>query len=208
MEDRPINYNLLHKDELEYEVSVRDVTPAEDVKGLREQIRKLAKELPSDDIEEFVGQIAQELTIIQDKLGELEKLTTAAKTPITLKSLNRVQALGHHLYHRLTRIHPEGSTDVTLHSGLMERLMRILSKLDNMLSVFVSTHSNVGFDDAVEGSVNPVQPETSSMASATSCFNKYQTVSSLNLKFNGRTCVKAFFTAGRGVSSFASYYGS
>ncbi|XP_048000953.1 uncharacterized protein LOC125237805 [Leguminivora glycinivorella] len=192
MEDRPINYNLLHKDELEYEVSIRDVTPAGDVKSLREQIRKLARELPSDDIAEFEGQLAQELTVVQKKLGELEESTTAAKSPITLKSLNRVQALGHHLYHRLTRIKPVESTDVTSHSELMERLMRILSKLDNMLSVFVSTHSNAAFTDAVEGVEPPAQTETSPAVPNASCFNKYQTVSSLNLKFNGRSCVKAF----------------
>lgn len=55
MEDRPITYHLLHKDELTYEVAIRDAVPKDDVKGLREQIRKLGRDLLSDEIEEFEG---------------------------------------------------------------------------------------------------------------------------------------------------------
>jgi hypothetical protein len=209
MEDRPITFNLLHKDELTYEVAIRDAVPKDDVKGLREQIRKLGREVPSDDIEEFEGDLLPELATVRCKVEELERSTISAKPPITLKALNRVQALGHHIYHRLTRMHPDDEGTIAVHAELTERLMRILSKLDKLFSVFVSSRASRGFEDAEEEvagaagvevaptvhtpneTVRPVVTEPTPCP-VMACAGKPSTVASLNLRFNGRSCVKAF----------------
>lgn len=182
MEERSIAFQALHKDELVHEVRIRDVVPAEDVPSLRTQIRNLAKEIPSDSIVTFEGKVVEELLTVVKKLEELRELVKAAVRPKSLKNLTRIQALAHHLYHRLTRLEPESSTDRQTHSELTKDLDGILQKLDNMFSVFkTSVMPDVSSDSS------PGVPLTS----ATPC-KKYQMVSSLNLKYNGSSCVRVF----------------
>lgn len=93
MEERPIVWNLLHKDELVYEVQIRNTVPAEDVNALRTQLRKLVREYPSDEIVNFGGDVAEELSSTSCKLIELSQLITPSSRTLTLKALNRIQAL-------------------------------------------------------------------------------------------------------------------
>lgn len=194
MEERVIAFQALHKDELVHEVRIRDAVPAEDVSSLRVQIRTLSREVPSDSIVSFEGKVADELQEIQKKLEELTTLVKPSSSVPGLKNLTRIQALAHHLYHRLTRLEPVSSLDQSTHVQLSGELDRILKKLDNMFSVF-KTSVEDSFTDCKE--VIPAAPVP--------C-KKYQMVSSLNLKFSGSSCVRVFLQrleelcASRGIS--------
>lgn len=191
MEERVIAFQALHKDELIYEVRIRDAEPAEDVSALRAQVRILSKEIPSDSIVSFEGKVTDELREIQGKLGELSMLVKPSSGQSSLKNLTRIRALAHHLFHRLTRLEPVSSQDQSTHVHLSGELDKVLKKLDNMFSVFKTSVS----DDSKEVT----------LAASVPC-KKYQIVSSLNLKFNGSSCIRVFLQrleelcASRGIS--------
>lgn len=182
MEERPIIWNLLHKDELAYEVRIRSTVPAEDVNTLRTQLRKLVKEYPSDEIVNFVGDMAEELDSTSCKLKELSQLIAPSSRTLTLKALNRIQALAHHLFHRLTRITPD-EANLTSYQEQMDMLNKFLSKLDNLFQIFKTSTQQYQVPD---------EPLTEVVTPAPITLNKYQTIGSLNLKYDGRTCVRVF----------------
>lgn len=194
MEERAIAFQALHKDELIHEVRIRDAVPAADVSALRIQIRSLAKEVPSDSIVSFEGKVSDELSILNNKLTELSELSKASVSP-NLKNLTRIQALAHHLFHRLTRLEPVTEADLSTHSELTSSLNKILRKLDNMFAIFKTSVT-----DVYEDPTPIVSP-----ASATPT-KRYQMVSSLNLKYNGSSCIRVFLQrldelcASRGIS--------
>lgn len=183
MEERPILFNLLHKDELEYEVRVRLGTPATTVADLRAQIRKLNIEVPTDEVAEFDGDITAELAAITVKLAELDKLLqeTAADRG-SVKTLNRVQAVAHHLFHRLTRIEPSDA-ESKQYEELSGKLHKLLYKLDTVLSNFRSALTT-------EPTVEPNLP-TGNTVSSCRC-GRHSGVHKLNLHYDGNTCVKTF----------------
>lgn len=182
MEERPITWNLLHKDELVYEVQIRGSVPADDVNALRTQLRKLVKEYPSDEIVNYMGDVAEELISTSHKLAELSQLITPSSRTVTLKTLNRIQALAHHLFHRLTRITPE-EANLASHNEQMEMLNKFLSKLDNLFQIFKTSAQEYQLPD---------EPPTEVVTPTTIPLTKYQTIASLNLKYDGRSCVKVF----------------
>lgn len=190
MEERPIAFNLLHKDELEYEVSIRGAKPTDTVTSLRAQVRALNRDIPTDEIITCDLDISTELTAVQAKLESLDNLVLGTtQKACSLKILNRVQALAHHLYHRLGRFAPEG--DVQLQAILtlcQERLNRTLVKLDNLLHTF---HSSLRESQTIDPASNDtlVRPDTKD---ALGVVEKHSAIHTLNLKFNGKTCVKAF----------------
>jgi len=180
MEERPIAFNLLHKDELEYEVTLRGAKPAGTVAALRAQINLLNKDIPTDELVSCDLDTHSELAVIKEKLESLHLLCTGAseKTP-SLKILNRIQALSHHLYHRLGRLSPEGD-QITVVKALADRLEKTLIKFDNLLHNFKSSYVTTG---PAPGNVETSKPEL---------YDRHSSVHSLNTRFNGRTCVKAF----------------
>lgn len=180
MGERPIAFQSLHKDELIHEVRIRDAVPADDVAALRVQIRTLVRDIPTDTITSFEGKIETELSVIRLKFAELKELIKSLVWPRALKNLVRIQALAHHLFHRLTRLEPELSEHKRVCAEVNEELAQLLTKLDNMFSTF---------DSCKESSDPEVGPVVSS---AVTPVGKHQLVSSLNLKYNGTTCVRAF----------------
>lgn len=178
MEERPILFNLLHKDELEYEVRVRQGTPATTVADLRAQIRKLNIDVPTDEVAEFDGDTTVELDAIAVKLAELDHLLQeSAADRGSVKILNRVQAVAHHLFHRITRIKPSVA-ESKLYAELFDKLQKLLYKLDTILVNFRSALTT-------EPTVEPNLP--------TSCrCGRHSSVHKLNLHYDGNTCVKTF----------------
>lgn len=173
-EDRPINFNLLHKDELEYEVELRGGKPAPTVTELRSQIRKLNIELSSDEVTEFSGDCEREFATICEKLESLQSLLVGTtQRPCSLKILSRVQALAYHLYHRLSRLQPlEGAGDKFFETNAT--IEKIIDRLESIMLNFRSSRV------ASPTPVREVIPE------------KYQAVHTLNIKFDGKSCVKGF----------------
>lgn len=168
-------------------VGIRDAVPDDNIAALRKQIKLLSKEVPSDEIVMFEGDVAAELITVTKKLDELSEYCSV-KGSMTLKTLNRIQALGNHLFHRLTRIEVESESQKTQHADLSDRLNKILSKLDKMFSIFKST-----VDDGTELAGSGAEELSADGTSAVqvTC-NKRQWVHTLNFKYNGKTCVRAF----------------
>lgn len=205
-EERPINFLLLRKDELEYEARIRGAEPASKVIDLRAQVRKLSKELPSDEIAEVDLDIVSEFHAVKDKLAYLNDLIVGAGKPTcTLKLLNRVEAVAHHLYHRLSRLIPTEESPVTTENldSLRENLDQILHKLDNFMYNFKSglsqrRHSNsipppIPAEDMAIGT-DSVTPPTVSPAKEITYYNNGSgsAIHKLGITYNGTTCVKAF----------------
>lgn len=198
-EERPIKFHLLHKDELEYEARIRGAEPAGKVTELRAQVRKLSKELPSDEIAEVDLDIVSECAVIKEKLAYLDNLILGAARPgCSLKSLNRVEAVAHHLFHRLSRLNPTTGSNVTVEQldNMREHLDHILHKLDNILYNFRSGLSQrqpsippplVEEPTGAESITPPSSPiKEIKLNDSSSAIHK------LNISFNGTTCVKAF----------------
>lgn len=183
MEERPISFNLLHKDELEYEVRIREAKPADTVVALRAQARTLNKELPADEIVNCDLDITVELVTIKEKLDSLEKLMldSSSKT-CCLKSLNRIQALAHHLFHRITRLDSEENvTFASKINSFQERLNTTLAKLDSIMHIFKSSLTK---SLSLSSDTNHNSQNLPSEANAS--------IHKLNFRYNGKTCVKAF----------------
>lgn len=187
MEQRPITFNLLHKDELEYEIKIRGAKPAEGVPALRAQIRSLYKDLPSDELLFCEVDTKEEVQTIQYKLNDLEELIAQSSSKSgSLKSLNRIQSLAHHLFHRLSRLDCGDDHDLAdCRDTLQERLNRILVKLDNIMHHFKSSLSQALPADSAKSDAMGQHVENVS-SDSNSAIHK------LNLRFNGKTCVKAF----------------
>jgi len=137
---RPINFLLLNKSELEYEVRVRLTEPASDVQALKNQLISLSQRLTSEDIlestlplEEDVSQIESVLNYTSSKLDQLEKKfsNTANK---------RVETYLNHLYYRLERLEcsPSFLEKITELRVLFETLEKkfLLLKNDNEQTFF------------------------------------------------------------------------
>ena len=180
MEERPISFNLLLKEELEYEVRIREAKPADKVVDLRAQVRALSREYPSDEIVTCDLNIEVELGIIQEKLACLDKLVTGvAGRRSSLKTLNRMQALAHHLFHRLGRLNGDEEEALVIES-LQARLENKLQKLDNIMQVFKSSLCSPPMETVDGFSAAPTKTSNSNA------------VHKLNIQYDGRTCVKAF----------------
>lgn len=188
-EERPISFNLLLKDELEYEITVRGAQPADGVIAMKAQIRSLNKEIPTDEVV-VAGEIdvESELKVIQLKITSLEELMTKSSSkPGSLKSLNRMQSLAHHLFHRLGRLDSDDSDVSSLIVVLQERLNRMLVKLDSVMNHFKSSLSQppIMAELATDTITNGNNLDKNS-------FDPKAAVHKLNIHFNGKTCVKAF----------------
>ncbi|KAI8421969.1 hypothetical protein MSG28_009875 [Choristoneura fumiferana] len=107
----PINYNLLHQDELVYEVQIRGDEPGKNLNDLRKQIHELARDVPADEIEEFSGDISAELDIL------------SLLSPYLLPP---------------DACHPEQEADLKTHLVLSDQLNRYLTKMDSMFNTFKS----------------------------------------------------------------------
>lgn len=209
LEERPIAFNVLARDELEYEIRIRGAKPAADtVTALRSQVRTLNKEIPSDEIDSVEFEVTSELEVVRAKLDSLSDLVSgAAQKPCSLKILNRVQALGHHLFHRFGRLAPPKENDeiYSNYTNIQERLDRLLRRLDRIFCNFKSSIAPDDDDTTNTESGTKLDNHDRQDSNLPSC-NKHAAIHTLNLKFNGKSCVKAFIqrleelTLSRGIS--------
>lgn len=186
--DRPIAFQLLRKEELQYEVEIRDTKPGVTVDVLRVQIRDLARTMPSDEVIETSRDPSEELKVILSKLDEVNQ--GLSDETLTYKAFNRLRAISHHIYHRLSRI--ETSADIAAtRASAQSQLDAALERVDRRFRVF-----SASFEEPITvPTVN--QPSTSDPAASpivVQCSNSSheKAISRLNLKFNGLTCVRSF----------------
>lgn len=185
MEECPITFHLLHKDELSYEVIIRGEKPVDSYPELKTQIRELSKRYPSDEIDSFDGDISTELKLIQGKVDELVSLVSGSR--LALKNLNRIQALTHHLYHRIGRISPARTQDLGLYEQLSSKFQGIKVKVDGLFSAFKSSQQSTDSGPGPSSVPEMVQAQEIRV----SC-SKNKGVHTLNIKYSGRSCVVAF----------------
>ncbi|XP_073958080.1 uncharacterized protein [Choristoneura fumiferana] len=187
MEEKPIVFHLLHKDELIYEVKIRGEQPVDSYPGLKTQIRELANKIPTDEIDSFLGDLSVEFQCIADKLVELSKLTADAR--LSLKNLNRIQALSNHLFHRLGRLQPTTPDDCELYTELNKKHTVITQRVDNLFRLYKSSQD---LQDEDEPSSKHESTHTQVGQVVNVSCNRNKGVHTLNLKFNGKTSVVAF----------------
>lgn len=216
--EKPIKVHLLNKDELIYEVEIRDHAPESTVDKLRVQLRRLMREIPSDEIATYDGDASIELDTISNKISELAALC-AAKTPM-LKTLNRIHALGNHLFHRLGRVHPVSESDLQKKADLEDKLDVVTGRVEKMFKFLRSSleedkatpelahqespgADGAGLDDGGEAKgVDTSPPKRIGLPTPTGAAppaaipvvtcDRFSGVHTLNLKFNGKGCVVEF----------------
>lgn len=177
-----INAYMLKKEELEYEVIIRGGKPATNVKDLRSQVARLFKDpsptsLPSD------FDLAGELSVLKSKTDSLcEKLATPSEYKKQAQ-IDRLRSLAFHLQHRTSRV-PLDLVDGELLSKIQSNLAIAMSKLE-------CEPADTDMDsDSASDSESEEEPSKH-------CYHKITyvhptAISSLNLKYNGKTCVLSF----------------
>lgn len=171
-----VKYLSLQKTELEYEVRIRGATPAASVEELRKQIVKLSAAYPSEHVLESPLDTAQDLKGCAEVLNKIQ--TNLDSTDLTSATLARTQNMLNHLFNRLERITSSGENKKQ-HDELNQKYkiltQRCLSKITPSTSF-----------SAEEGQR---APEVQNLISV-SCDRTSAELG--KLKFNGRTCVRAF----------------
>ncbi|KAL0849819.1 hypothetical protein ABMA28_011760 [Loxostege sticticalis] len=104
---KEVNPSYLNKEELIYEVKIREEVPDSTVDALRKQLRSLLSEYPSDQIVKTDLDPNDELEVIKQKLKELQELVVKQKQSPSSTSLIRLKTLAYHLHHRLNRVEVE-----------------------------------------------------------------------------------------------------
>ncbi|KAJ0169209.1 hypothetical protein K1T71_015285 [Dendrolimus kikuchii] len=194
---REIKYLSLQKTELEYEVEIRGEVPADNVKDLRKQIIKQIISMPAEDILESHLEPSDDIKGAQESLSKLKNNIQVIKSKFDKSLHARSENLAHHIYHRLVRIHPESSEDITAYKACQLDLRAFYKDL-NSLAPATGSHSSKNPNENLDCS--PVTDIS------VTCDRGISTDLS-KLKYDGKTCVRAFiqkieeFTKARQISS-------
>ncbi|KAI5645699.1 retrotransposon gag protein domain-containing protein [Phthorimaea operculella] len=175
--ERPIAYHLLRKEELIYEVEIRDATPGGTNDELRVQIRDLARDIPADEIAETTRDANAELDVIANKLSELS--TSLNEKTLSFKTLNKLRAIAHHVFHRFSRVLDSEPTK-NKKSEINLKLNQILTILDARYKTFKTSF--------YEDSENPPLNQTVLQCGCSS----EKAIERLKLKYDGRSCIRTF----------------
>lgn len=188
--DKPINFNLLNKAELEYEIKIRLEEPAETVIQQKQQIQRLLQTsepiilnstLPiTDDLEECHATASY----IQNKINNLSSSTS--------KFLPKIESYLNHLYHRLDRIDIDLQPDLKEnYDSLQALLTNLYRKLDNF--TFQTANDNPE-PISLPTNINPTtNPDLSSSSFPTSSDTNKTFIRDIKrYSFDGTTCPRAF----------------
>lgn len=173
--ERPIAYHLLRKEELIYEVEIRDAKPSSTCDALRAQIRELAKAVPADEILETSRSEDAELSVVTDRLDEIS--VTLNEPSLTFKNFNKLRAVGHHVFHRLSRVSDTEAIKIRK-AALDIKLKQVLSSIDARYKTFKTSFQ----EETPSGQPTLVQCSCSSE----------KAIERLKLKYDGRSCVRSF----------------
>ncbi|KAI5633692.1 retrotransposon gag protein domain-containing protein [Phthorimaea operculella] len=168
--ERPIAYHLLRKEELIYEVEIRDATPGSTNDELRVQIRDLARDIPADEIAETTRDANAELDVIANKLSELS--TSLNEKTLSFKTLNKLRAIAHHVFHRFSRVLDSEPTK-NKKSEINLKLNQILTILDARYKTFKTS------------------AQKAQVRLQCGCSSE-KAIERLKLKYDGRSCIRTF----------------
>ncbi|XP_048483037.1 uncharacterized protein LOC125489826 [Plutella xylostella] len=176
MGERPICFNLLLKDELTYEATVRGVKPEATADQLRLQLTELATRMPSDEVIYFEGDVTSELEKVKNKIKDLQN--SLSKPNLQLKHIKRCESLANHLYHRLGRINAVSKEETCMLGDLLLQLESRDSELRYISKAYQEQEKKQ--DIPVVGCIEPC-PKVD-----------HTQIQKLNLVFNGSDSVQAF----------------
>lgn len=192
-----VYYYSLNRDELVYEVNIREVTPEDTTVKLRKQLKLLCNDFSPEDIifEEAVP--SAEFKIISQKLKELQsKLDTHQKSR-DRNLLTRAKALYCHLYFRLERIQCTDPADLDIKSLQRNQLQNCFS----ILSEFLSASIQQDVLGAVGKAENPSGGDPGATVRVECSADRNLT--KWNLKFDGRSNPRSFLES---VTELATAY--
>lgn len=178
-----INPYMLKKDELEYEVLIRGSKPASNVRDLRTQVSRFIRDsnpilLPTDF--DWTG----ELSVLKSKTDSLCSKLSIPSECRKKAQIDRLSSLACHLRGRATRF-PLDIVDGEL-------LVKIRAELDSVFIKLGNKSTDTDGDDSDSASQDSdVDPPSKH------CYHRVTyvhptAIHSLNLKYNGKTCVLSF----------------
>ncbi|KAI8422688.1 hypothetical protein MSG28_006459 [Choristoneura fumiferana] len=180
--ERPIAYHLLRREELQYEVEIRDAKAKDTVEELRGQIRELSSAIPADEVAETSRTASSELDAVESKLDEVLR---SLRSGPQFKSFVRLRAIAHHCYHRLGRV--EESADLSSRREALEvKMTDCLSRVDALFRSFKSS-----FEASPDPCTAAPEIAPASVIYQVSCSGD-KSVARLNHLFDGTTCVRAY----------------
>lgn len=177
MDVQKVYHQALLKDELVYEVGIRDEIPEDTVAKLRKQLHSISRDFSPGDVLDEESDPDTEFPVITEKTEELQSRVDEYEKSRDRYSLTRARALYVHLHHRLRRLVCKVDID-------SERKQVLLS----VLNVYFATLSkyNNGQEDNPSSDIPLVQVEQTSQN--TSCLN----IQKWNIKFNGQSSPHSF----------------
>lgn len=176
--ERPIAYHLLRKEELVYEVEIRDAKPASTVDALRAQLRELTRAIPADEIVETTRDDGAEISTIKARLEEIS--VSLSESTLSFKTFNKIRAIAHHVFHRLSRVSDSDAVK-SQKIDLNTKLNQVLVIIDSRYKTFKTSF------------LEPLEEEPSVQPVAVQCSCSIEkTIERLKLKFDGRSCVRSF----------------
>lgn len=187
-----IKFLSLQKTELAYEVEVRGETAADTVQELRKQIVKLVQLFPSEDILLSPYEPSVDTSAVNDSLSKVGNYIKLLHDRPDKNLLDRTVNLMNHIYHRLNRV------DCSNQPEALDACNECFKKFQALKSVL----SNI----QPTPSVTPVETLESPRHITVTC-DRGLTSDLSKLKYNGKTCVRAFilsaadFIKSRSISS-------
>lgn len=170
-----IKFLSLQKPELTYEVEIRGETPATTVQELRKQIVKIVQLFPSEDILESPYDPDDDIAAVKESLTKVDKNLKMLLNVFDKNLYDRTNNLINHIYHRLNRV------DCSAQPETLDACNDNIKQFQKLRSQFLKIKSAGTSSDIPESATNITVSCDRSLTSELS-----------KLKFNGKTCVRAF----------------
>lgn len=183
-----IKFLSLQKPELVYEVAIRGETPADTVIDLRKQIGRLGIKFPSEDILASPFDTSEDLKSVQESIERLVKSVVSLKSaPSYDKALfGRSKNLARHISFRLCRIDCSASPE---NLANLKKILDSFNKIENTLN---KVESELNVDEPSTSKVSLVGGSVGSPTEIIVTCDRGLSNDLLSLKYNGKTCVRAF----------------
>lgn len=174
-----INFSLLNKAELEYEIKIRNgyFTTTTTVAELRKQILELSPDSPSEDILTSVFTPEGDIDAVRNSLFRVSNNIKVLKSKFGKYLFSKTDSILNHVFFRLSRIDIDSLADKKPLNLVWEEYHANHSSL-SLLSKPVS--------DRMEPQ-NILEPSTDSFLCDRKLFAELS-----KFKFNGKTCVRSF----------------
>lgn len=185
---RNIKFLSLQKSELSYEVAIRGTKPADTVQDLRRQIVALSLSMPSLDILESGLDVSDDIKGVRDSLMKVQSNLIMLRSKFDPNVFDRTDNLLLHIDYRLRRITPDCEDTEEAFRVCTNSMHELRRELQMLNPKRYGDSAEIDTGPATSGAVQSAQTPSSIRVTcdrgASSDLSK--------LKFNGKTCVRAF----------------